>query len=185
MNKFDIDFEHEAQEQEKALLKRASTGPLRRTASRNLKTPSTMERTAANKSVSGNNDLDEEAYTPECFKATACGEGQATDEQGNRCSILPGSSRPSKNRTSSTGKTKAIASFEESKKPSEPKVKKSALEILNEQNAAVKPLKEGEKQQQRTNFVRLNTKMTYKPRIRGAAFTNKIMAKKVNSVKAK
>lgn len=27
--------------------------------------------------------------------------------------------------------------------------------------------------------------MTYKPRIRGAAFTNKIMAKKVNSVKAK
>jgi len=33
--------------------------------------------------------------------------------------------------------------------------------------------------------VRLNQKMTYKPRIRGAAFTNKIMAKKVNSVKAK
>ncbi len=148
MNKFDIDFEHEALEQEKALVKRASTGPLRRTASRNPKTPSTMERTAANKSVSGNNDLEEEAYTPECFKATASaeGQGQATDEQGNRCSILPGSSRPqSKNRTSSTGKSKAIASFEEGKKPSEPKVKKSALEILNEQNAAVKPLKEGEK----------------------------------------
>ena len=38
---------------------------------------------------------------------------------------------------------------------------------------------------QRVNFVRLNTKMNYKPRSRGAAFTNKIMAKKVNSVKAK
>ena len=31
----------------------------------------------------------------------------------------------------------------------------------------------------------MNTKVNYKPRSRGAAFTNKIMAKKVNSVKAK
>lgn len=38
---------------------------------------------------------------------------------------------------------------------------------------------------QRTNFVRLNTKMNYKPRLRGAAFTNKINAKKINSQKAK
>ena len=40
-------------------------------------------------------------------------------------------------------------------------------------------------QGQRVNFVRMNTKVNYKPRIRGAAFSNKIMAKKVNSVKAK
>jgi len=33
--------------------------------------------------------------------------------------------------------------------------------------------------------VRLNTKTNYKPRIRGAAFTNKIMAKKTNSLAAK
>ena len=31
----------------------------------------------------------------------------------------------------------------------------------------------------------MNTKMNYKPRIRGAAYSNKIMAKKVNSVAAK
>jgi hypothetical protein len=129
------------------MLKRASTGPGRRTSQRNPKTPSTMERTGTNKSSAiGNDDGDDGAYTPECFKATTSSMGQATDDQGNRCSILPGSSRPSKARpSSSTDKNKAIASFEETKKPSVPKVKKSTLEILKEQNAAIKPLKEGEK----------------------------------------
>ena len=58
------------------------------------------------------------------------------------------------------------------------------LEKLKEEQAAYKP-KEGQAPQQRTNFVRMNTKTNYKPRIRGAAFTSKIMAKKSNSIKAK
>ena len=37
----------------------------------------------------------------------------------------------------------------------------------------------------RKNFVRINQMKNYKPALRGAAFTNKIMAKKANSVKAK
>ena len=107
-----------------------------------------------------------------------------TDEQGNRLSILPGSSRPSKARVASLEKNKSIASFadssaqEESKKP-----KKSHLEQLREENASREGT--GAKVTQRQNFVRLNTKVNYKPRLRGAAFTNKIMAKKVNSVAAK
>jgi len=57
---------------------------------------------------------------------------------------LPGSSRPSKTRPASTDKSKTtITNFDETKK--EPKVKKNTLEILNQQNAAIKPLKEGEK----------------------------------------
>ena len=35
----------------------------------------------------------------------------------------------------------------------------------------------------RQNFVKLNFKQNYKPRLRGAAFTNKIMAKRRNFVK--
>jgi len=94
-------------------------------------------------------------------------------------SILPGSSRPSKKRVSSIeNKSKEIASFDE-----KTKTKKNYLELLKEENANRKPVKEGSNVRQ--NFVRLNTRMNYKPRIRGAAFTNKIMAKKVNSVKAK
>lgn len=57
------------------------------------------------------------------------------------------------------------------------------LEILKTENATRKPVAEGTNQ--RKNFVRMNTKVNYKPRIRGAAFTNKVMAKKVNSQKAK
>ena len=80
-----------------------------------LKTPSTLERTATAKTI--NESLDDDAYTPEQFKASFTSGGQATDEQGNRLSILPGSSRPSKQRTSSTDKA-AVASFqEESKRP--------------------------------------------------------------------
>ena len=94
----------------------------------NPKTPSTMERTAINKSH-GSGDQGDDAYTPEQFKATASITGMTTDEQGNRLSILPGSSRPSKARVASMEKNKSIASFadssaqEESKKP-----KKSHLE---------------------------------------------------------
>ena len=60
----------------------------------------------------------------------------------------------------------------------------TTLEKLKAESAAFKPPKDGQPAQ-RVNFVRLNTKMNYKPRTRGAAFTNKIMAKKSNSVKAK
>ena len=57
----------------------------------------------------------------------------------------------------------------------------STLDLLKAENVTRKPLKEGEKPGQRVNFVRMNTKMNYKPRLRGAAFTNKINAKKINS----
>lgn len=57
------------------------------------------------------------------------------------------------------------------------------LDVLKQENATRKTVGDGTNQ--RKNFVRMNTKVNYKPRSRGAAFTNKIMAKKVNSVKAK
>jgi hypothetical protein len=38
-------------------------------------------------------------------------------------------------------------------------------------------------QKERTNFVRLNMQKNYKPALRGAAFSNKIMAKKRNVMK--
>jgi len=38
------------------------------------------------------------------------------------------------------------------------------------------------KNTERKNFVRINQTAAYKPRMRGAAYSNKIMAKKSNSV---
>ena len=38
---------------------------------------------------------------------------------------------------------------------------------------------------ERTNFVKLNMLKSYKPRMRGAAFSNKIMAKKRNQLKSR
>jgi len=166
---FDIDFEKEVREQEKNLLKRASTSRGRKPSAQAMKTPSTMERTNYNKSGSFNKTGGEGAQTPEQFKATVTVAGVATDDQGNRCSILPGSSRPSKVRAAGDS-CKVIAGFEEGKLQALPVEKKTGLELLKAQNAAIKPLKEGELPKQRTNFVRLNTKMNYKPRIRGAAF---------------
>jgi len=90
----------------------------RRSSSRNPKTPSTMERTGCDKSGLDSVNDGDEAYTPEQFKATASMTGMTTDEQGNRCSILPGSSRPSKVRPASISKNKAIASFAPSARPS-------------------------------------------------------------------
>ena len=56
------------------------------------------------------------------------------------------------------------------------------MEKLKEE---VKTINESSKgiQKERTNFVRLNMQKNYKPVIRGAAFTNKIMAKKRNVLK--
>lgn len=80
VNQFDIDFEQEVQVMEKEMIKRSSTGPVRRTSARNPKTPSTMERTGAMKSSICDEDNDDEAYTPECFKATSTLGQQTTDE---------------------------------------------------------------------------------------------------------
>ena len=46
-------------------------------------------------------------------------------------------------------------------------------------------IKNGGKQLERTNFVRLNANKSgkYKPALRGAAFTNKLMAKKSTQMK--
>ena len=50
------------------------------------------------------------------------------------------------------------------------------VKILNES-------KNIKKQGERKNFVKLNMNKSYKPRARGAVFTNKIMAKKRNNLK--
>ena len=122
----------------------------RRSSSRNPKTPSTLDKTGYDKSGLGsaNNADDDDAYTPEQFKATASMAGMTTDEQGNRLSILPGSSRPSKKRPDSQDKNKAIAGFaikqrdsssrEESKGP-----KKTVLEQARE-NIATQKEKQGD-----------------------------------------
>ena len=80
----------------------------------------------------------------------------AIDEDGNRLSILPGSARPS----------------------SQPKTK---LEILRKENEEMKPSRNNE----RKNFVKMNMLKNYQPKMRGAAFTNKMMAKKSNNLKFK
>ena len=64
----------------------------------------------------GHDDDGDDAYTPAQFKAAGfSAAGMTTDEQGNRMSLLPGSSRPSKTRPASNGKEdKTIASFSSS-----------------------------------------------------------------------
>lgn len=185
VNQFSMDLEKDAE----LVIKRSKTQTARRKSTRSNapKTPSTMERTGYNKSLeSGNNGDGDDAFTPEQFKATASMTGMTTDEQGNRLSILPGSSRPSKGKASAAGASdeKKIASFASATDVEETKQPKTMLEKLKDEQAAFKP-KEGKEPQQRKNFVRMNTNTNYKPRIRGAAFTSKIMAKKSNSIKAK
>ena len=83
-------------------------------------TPSTLDKTGYEKSGivgsvltrRGAHGADDLAYAPEQFKATASIAGLTTDEQGNRLSILPGSSRPSQKRPATlTDRDKTIASF--------------------------------------------------------------------------
>ena len=121
INEFDVDFEKEVEEQRQSLRRSATAGTAvttatgRRTSSRNPKTPSTMERTGGGGRRSSSRkidiDDDDDAFTPEQFKATTASysgatAGQTTDEQGNRLSLLPGSSRPSKQRPASIDKNK-------------------------------------------------------------------------------
>ena len=90
-------------------------------------------KTAENQSIME----DQDAYTPEQFKADGSVTNMTTDEQGNRNSILPGSSRPSKVKSSSDDKEdKVIASFAESAQP----VKKTMLETYKEENAQMKTI---------------------------------------------
>ena len=183
VKQFSLELEKDAEQVLRRSKTSAAATTARRRSSRNEKTPSTVERTGYVPSSKLDDDGDD-AYTPEQFKATASITGMTTDEQGNRCSILPGSSRPSKAKPASGDKNKAIASFasedvEETKGP-----QNSMLEKLKAEQASFKP-KEGAKAPARQNFVKMNAKMNYKPRIRGAAFTNKVMAKKTNSLKAK
>ena len=57
-------------------LKRSQTVGSLRKSSRDLKTPSTMDRTGTNKASGNHNDLEEkDAYTPQQFKASASLEG--------------------------------------------------------------------------------------------------------------
>ena len=52
---------------------------------------------------------------------------------------------------------------------------------MEEEANQCKPTKNTE----RKNFVKINQLKNYQPRMRGAAFTNKMMAKKSNSLKFK
>lgn len=60
---------------------------------------------------------------------------------------------------------------------SEPKTK-TVQELLTEDNPNNKFI-------ERKNFVKMNMNQPYKPKLRGAAFTNKMMAKKSTSNKFK
>ena len=54
------------------------------------------------------------------------------------------------------------------------------LDTMKEEVKVLNNSKNIGKQKERTNFVKLNMNKCYKPRSRGAAFTNKLMAKKKN-----
>lgn len=128
---------------------------------------------------------------------------QDTDEDGNRMSILPSKKRPkipsTKKKAPSVKKAKVKSALIEGEvaKEKEKKViqkeepkddsKKTVLEKMQSQVEKLKTSNGISKKvttntQQRTNFVKMNVK-NYKPRIRGAAFTNKMMAKKKNQLK--
>ena len=68
-----------------------------------------------------------------------------------------------------------------SARPSAEKPGKSQLEVMKEEAEVMQPSKNNV----RKNFVKINATQSYKPRMRGAAFTNKMMAKKTNSLKFK
>ena len=71
VKQFDTQFENEEVFPEKNLKRSQTVGSLRQS-SRDLKTPSTMERTGPNKASGNHNYADkEDAYTPQQFKATA------------------------------------------------------------------------------------------------------------------
>jgi len=52
---------------------------------------------------------------------------------------------------------------------------------MQKENDQMKPSRNNE----RKNFVKMNMLKNYQPKMRGAAFTNKIMAKKSNNLKFK
>lgn len=54
------------------------------------------------------------------------------------------------------------------------------LDVMKEEVKVLDYSKDIRKNKERTNFVKLNMNKCYKPRSRGAAFTNKMMAKKRN-----
>eukprot|EP00347_Sterkiella_histriomuscorum_P010247 403377026 len=129
---------------------------------------------------------------------------QSTDEEGNRQSIMPG--RPSISNAGSTVATKKAPSvrkakatatknkvpkeFDDKVESQEAKKAPNMLEKMTTQIEKLKTSKAIQKQQaslnpdrqNRTNFVKMNLK-AYKPRMRGGAFQNKMMAKKKNQLK--
>ena len=127
----------------------------------------------------------------------------STDEWGNRLSNLPGEERPSL--TSVTpydddpeqlvSKVEALVQesraqkLKEKKNKPESKKFNSLADKLISDNIEIKNSdrvkKNGGKQFDRTNFVKTDLRKTgkYKPALRGAAFTNKTMAKKSNLLK--
>lgn len=112
-----------------------------------------------------------------------------TDEQGNRTSILPSKERPKPPSSRKRAASKRVKEFEQEMDEEETKdlknaeknkklpVKKAAASKEIVKKAPI--IKTGPRQ----NFVKMNLK-NYKPRLRGAAYTNKIMAKKRNFLKS-
>lgn len=146
---------------------------------RQLKTPSTSHVSHAGLANLKEDEIFKE-FTPqqfdsECPRLSNVG----TDEHGNRSSIVPGSARPSSLQRQSS----SVNSFNSKSSPVTriPKVtssvKKTAPKVIQKPMSSVPQL--------RQNFVKMNTNQNYKSRVRGAAYTTKIMAKRSNSLAAR
>nr|AEV53961.1 RecQ-like protein [Stylonychia lemnae] len=120
---------------------------------------------------------------------------QETDEEGNRMSILPSKKRPSivpstGKKAPSVKKAKVKSTKQTDKQENiEGNEEKKSNTIMDKMKTQVDKLKESKpisknpsSTQQRTNFVKMNMN-NYKPRMRGGAFQNKMMAKKKNYLK--
>lgn len=120
--------------------------------------------------------LGDNLETPTHFMSDMSVKTTNTDEYGNRCSILPSAKRP---KVPSVKKKKTqkseVAAVEDDGK--------NMLEKLQEEVKVLKGSKGIKKNTERQNFVRLNMNKNYKPRSRGAVYSNKIMAKKKNQLK--
>ena len=129
----------------------------------------------------------------------------STDDQGNRLSNMPGEERPSINSVTPYDDSAdqlvekvnniCLKAAKDKKRSTKPLPNEASLgnhntlKSLTSTNQQLlqskKVLANDGKQFDRNNFVRINQdkKGKYKPAMRGAAFTNKIMAKKSNVMK--
>lgn len=174
---------------------------------------SRAKRSAASRDIEftpPNADLSILDQTPSAFQNSSKTRMGSTDDHGNRLSNMPGEERPSLQSVtpyddSAQELVDKVERIMMDSKQTDKKKKKSVPKVIagNEADLAATNtlakiadgnvkimqskavVKNGGKQLERTNFVRLNANKTgkYKPALRGAAFTNKLMAKKSTQMK--